>query len=81
MVEVKSGSYSCRTRNHRVGAKLSEHAFGNALDVMGFRLEDGREVEGSLSELPTERLDAHGDDSDGHAGDELAARRRARMTG
>ena len=44
VVEVKSGSYSCRTRNHRVGAKLSEHAFGNALDVMGFRLEDGREV-------------------------------------
>nr|WP_241994949.1 MerR family transcriptional regulator [Kribbella sp. VKM Ac-2568] len=40
-----------------------------------------REVEGSLSELPTERLDAHADNSDGHAGDELAARRRARMTG
>ena len=44
VVEVKSGSYSCRPRNHRVGAKLSEHAFGNALDVMGFALEDGREV-------------------------------------
>jgi DNA-binding transcriptional MerR regulator len=40
-----------------------------------------REVEGSLSELPTERLDAHADDSDSHANDELAARRRARMTG
>ena len=40
-----------------------------------------REVEGSLAELQTERLDAHADDSDGHAGDELAARRRARMTG
>jgi DNA-binding transcriptional MerR regulator len=40
-----------------------------------------REVEGSLAELPTERLDAHSDDSGGHAGDELAARRRARMTG
>jgi DNA-binding transcriptional MerR regulator len=40
-----------------------------------------REVEGSLAELPTERLDAHADDSEGHAGDELAARRRARMTG
>jgi DNA-binding transcriptional MerR regulator len=37
-----------------------------------------REVEGSLSELPTERADG---DSDGHANDELAARRRARMTG
>ena len=40
-----------------------------------------REVEGSLSELPTERLDAHADDTDSHANDELAARRRARMTG
>jgi hypothetical protein len=41
-----------------------------------------REVEGSLSELPTERLEAHTDGESGsHAGDELAARRRARMTG
>jgi DNA-binding transcriptional MerR regulator len=38
-----------------------------------------REVEGSLSELPTERADGHDDDH--HANDELAARRRARMTG
>ncbi|MEV8371841.1 MerR family transcriptional regulator [Kribbella sp. NPDC056861] len=40
-----------------------------------------REVEGSLSELPTERLDAHEGESGSHANDELAARRRARMTG
>lgn len=40
-----------------------------------------REVEGSLSELPTERLDAHGETDQAHANDELAARRRARMTG
>ena len=39
-----------------------------------------REVEGSLSELPTERADGH-EDGDGHGNDELAARRRARMTG
>ena len=44
VAEVKSGSYSCRPRNSRYGAKLSEHAFGNALDIMGFRLADGREV-------------------------------------
>jgi hypothetical protein len=44
VAEVKSGSYSCRPRNNRNGAKLSEHSFGNALDVMGFRLADGREV-------------------------------------
>lgn len=40
-----------------------------------------REVEGSLSELPTERADGHDGDSESHANDELAARRRARMTG
>ena len=44
VVEVRSGGYSCRGRNSRRGARLSEHAFGNALDVMGFRLADGREV-------------------------------------
>ena len=44
VAEVRSGSYSCRPRNNRTGAKLSEHAFGNALDIMGFRLADGREV-------------------------------------
>jgi hypothetical protein len=44
VAEVRSGGYSCRGRNSRRGAKLSEHAFGNALDVMAFRLADGREV-------------------------------------
>jgi hypothetical protein len=44
VAEVRSGSYSCRGRNSRRGAKLSEHSFGNALDVMGFRLADGRDV-------------------------------------
>jgi DNA-binding transcriptional MerR regulator len=38
-----------------------------------------REVEGTLSDLPTEHVD--GDTSGAHATDELAARRRARMTG
>ena len=36
--------YSCRSRNNIHGARLSEHAFGNALDVAGFVFEDGREV-------------------------------------
>jgi hypothetical protein len=44
VIEVKSGSYACRGRNNQRGARLSEHAFGNALDVMAFRLADGREV-------------------------------------
>lgn len=42
-IEVMS-SYSCRTRYGRKGAKMSEHAFANALDVGGFRLADGRRV-------------------------------------
>ena len=37
-------AYGCRTRDNVAGAKLSEHAFGNALDVAGFRLADGREL-------------------------------------
>ena len=38
------GSYSCRGMNGQTGAKISEHAFGNALDVGGFRLADGRRI-------------------------------------
>jgi hypothetical protein len=37
-----------------------------------------REIEGSLAELPSERADTPGSD---HPDDELAARRRARLTG
>jgi hypothetical protein len=39
-----TSAYSCRTANNRPGARLSEHAFGNAFDVGGFRLDDGREI-------------------------------------
>lgn len=42
--DLRAGSYSCRSRNNQRGARYSEHAFGNALDVMGFRLADGREL-------------------------------------
>ena len=44
VLDVKAGSYSCRPRNNQRGAKVSEHAFGNALDVMAFILADGREI-------------------------------------
>ena len=37
------GSFSCR--NIAGTRRLSEHAFGNALDVSGFRLEDGRVID------------------------------------
>ena len=36
------GTYACR--NVRGGTRLSEHANGNAIDVAGFVLADGREV-------------------------------------
>jgi hypothetical protein len=44
VVDLRAGSYSCRSQNGQSGARLSEHAFGNALDVMAFVLADGREV-------------------------------------
>jgi hypothetical protein len=37
-------SYACRTRYGKPGARMSEHAFANALDIAGFSLADGREV-------------------------------------
>ena len=35
------GAYECRGRNRVVGAKLSEHAFANAIDLMGIEFERG----------------------------------------
>ncbi|MGQ4273164.1 extensin-like domain-containing protein [Terrihabitans sp. B22-R8] len=46
IVAVKNAaSYGCRTRNHKRGAKLSEHGFGNALDIAAFILADGRRID------------------------------------
>lgn len=39
------GAYSCRSVDNIAGARLSEHAFGNAVDVSGFTLADGRTLE------------------------------------
>lgn len=39
-----AGSYSCRGRNGVAGAKLSEHAFGRAIDISGFVTGDGTRV-------------------------------------
>ena len=38
------GHYVCRTRNHQPGARLSEHAFGRAIDIAGVRLKNGHEI-------------------------------------
>ncbi|MES2907240.1 MAG: extensin family protein [Pseudomonadota bacterium] len=43
VTEVETvGSYSCRRING--SGTLSEHAFGNAMDVTGFKLADGRRI-------------------------------------
>ncbi|MFS4580613.1 extensin family protein [Phaeobacter sp. C3_T13_0] len=36
--------YSCRTRNNRPGAKVSEHGRGKAIDISGFVLESGKVI-------------------------------------
>lgn len=36
--------YSCRTRNNRPGAPISEHGRGRAIDISGYRLQDGTTV-------------------------------------
>lgn len=45
VAEVLVGtSYMCRNVNNGSGGNLSFHAFADAIDVTGFRLEDGRAV-------------------------------------
>jgi hypothetical protein len=45
VTEIKQiSAYSCRGMNGQIGAKISEHAFGNALDIAAFTLADGRKV-------------------------------------
>ncbi len=38
------GTYACRTRNSQPGARLSEHAKANAVDIASFTLANGRIV-------------------------------------
>jgi hypothetical protein len=45
VVEIKQiSAYSCRGMNGNPGAHISEHAFGNALDIAAFTLTDGRRI-------------------------------------
>ena len=37
--------YQCRGRNGDIGAKLSEHGFGNAVDIERLKLSDGQVIE------------------------------------
>jgi hypothetical protein len=36
--------YSCRTRNNKPGAKISEHGKGRAIDIAGLILRDGAQI-------------------------------------
>lgn len=44
VAEINAGTYSCRGRNNQPGAKLSEHGYGNAVDIMSFKLADGHVI-------------------------------------
>ena len=45
VTEIKQiGSYSCREMVGSGTSNMSEHAFGNALDIAGFTLADGRKI-------------------------------------
>ncbi len=39
-----AGGYSCRTMNHRRGARMSEHSRGNAIDVTRIILNNGKDI-------------------------------------
>lgn len=47
-----ASSFSCRGRNRKAGARTSEHGFGNAMDVGGFELSDGRTISVARSGMP-----------------------------
>jgi hypothetical protein len=58
VVEIKQiSAYSCRGMNGNPNAHISEHAYGNALDVAGFTLADGRyiSVQNGWKGLPEEQ--------------------------
>jgi hypothetical protein len=58
VVEIKQiSAYSCRGMNGNARAHISEHAFGNALDIAAFTLADGRRVtvKGGWRGLPEEQ--------------------------
>ena len=39
-----AAGYSCRTRNHKKGAKISEHGKGKAIDIAGVTLANGEDI-------------------------------------
>jgi len=58
VVEIKQiSAYSCRGMNGNPSSHISEHAFGNALDIAAFTLADGRRVtvKGGWRGMPEEQ--------------------------
>lgn len=58
VVEIKQiSAYYCRGMNGNPNAHISEHAFGNALDIAAFTLADGRRitVKGGWRGMPEEQ--------------------------
>lgn len=58
VVEIKQiSAYSCRSMNGTRSRHISEHAFGNALDIAAFVLADGRRitVKGGWHGMPEEQ--------------------------
>ncbi len=58
VAEIKQiSAYSCRGMNGNRNARISEHAFGNALDIAAFTLADGRKitVKGGWGGVPEEQ--------------------------
>lgn len=57
---IAGTSYACRNRNNMTEGSLSEHGLANALDIVGFELEDGRTMTllggWSVPEAPAGRL-------------------------
>lgn len=47
-----ASSFSCRGQNRKSGARVSEHGYGNAMDVGGFVLSDGRSISVSPRGMP-----------------------------
>ena len=41
----QASGYVCRNRNHAENGKVSEHAFGNAVDIAGFTLKSGKALD------------------------------------
>ncbi len=52
------GGHACRPRNNQEGAQISEHASGNAFDLLGLTFADGRQIALWQAEAATREIRA-----------------------